>query len=102
MKDSGIEKYTASFALALAITSLLSALLVVIKERNEDTLLAWMKAATGHHWISHGILVLSLFVVLGWALAQIGVGARLSGNVLSAIISGSLVLSGLIIAGFFI
>ena len=102
MKDPGIEKYTASFALALAVSSLLSALLVVIKERNADTLLAWMKAATGHHWISHGILVLSLFVVLGWALAQIGVGARLSGNVLSGIITGSLVLSGLIIVGFFI
>ncbi|MDA7086404.1 hypothetical protein PH586_08440 [Pseudomonas sp. SA3-5] len=102
MKDTGIGKYTVSFALAFAVTSLLSAVLVVAKERNEDTLLAWMKAATGHHWISHGILDLLVFVLLGWALAQIGFGARWSGNVLSAIITSSVVLSSLIIAGFFV
>lgn len=61
-----------------------------------------MKAATGHHGISHGILVLIVFVVLGWALAQLGFGTRLSGNVLSAILTSSVVLSSLIIAGFFV
>jgi hypothetical protein len=102
MNDTGIGKYSVSFALAFAVTSLLSAVLVVVKEQNQDTLLAWMKAATGHHWISHGILDLLVFVLLGWALARIGVGARLSGNALSAIVSGSVLLSGLIIAGFFV
>jgi hypothetical protein len=102
MKDTDIGKYSVSFALAFAVTSLLSAVLVVVKEQNQDTLLAWMKAATGHHWISHGILDLLVFVLLGWALARIGFGARLSGNALSAIVSGSVLLSGLIIAGFFV
>lgn len=102
MNDTCIGKYTVSFALAFAVTSLLSAVLVVVKEQNQDTLLAWMKAATGHHWVSHGILDLLVFVLLGWALARIGVGARLSGNALSAIVSGSVLLSGLIIAGFFV
>ncbi|OHC65770.1 MAG: hypothetical protein A3J25_12135 [Pseudomonadales bacterium RIFCSPLOWO2_02_FULL_63_210] len=102
MKDTGIGRYSVSFALAFAVTSLLSAVLVVVKEQNQDTLLAWMKAATGHHWISHGILDLLVFIVLGWALARIGVGARLSGNALSAIVSGSVLLSGLIIVGFFV
>jgi hypothetical protein len=102
MKDTDIGKYSVSFALAFAVTSLLSAVLVVVKERNPDTLLAWMKAATGHHWVSHGILDLLVFVVLGWALARIGFGARLSGNALSAIVTGSVLLSGLIIAGFFV
>lgn len=102
MKDSGIGKYGVSFALAFAVTSLLSAVLVVAKERNQDTLLAWMKAATGHHWITHGILDLLIFVVLGLVLARIGLGARLSGNALSAIVSASVLVSGLIIAGFFV
>jgi hypothetical protein len=102
MKGSAEHKYTASFAVALAVTSLLSALLVVLKEQNEETVMAWMKAATGHHWVSHGVLVLIIFLLLGWALARSGAVTRLSGNLLSAIITASVLLSSLIIAGFFI
>ncbi|GGB92460.1 hypothetical protein GCM10011352_18150 [Marinobacterium zhoushanense] len=102
MNDTGIGRYNRGFALSLAITSLLSALLVVIKEENQDSVLAWMIAATGHHWVTHGVLVLVLYAVLGWILAQLQLGTRLTGNGLSAVISGSLVVSGLIIAGYFI
>jgi len=102
MNDTGIDNYNRAFALSFAISSLLSALLVVLKEQNADTLLAWMKAATGHHWITHGILVVAVFVLLGWLLAQTTLGTRLTGSGLSAVISGSLVVSGLIIAGYFI
>ena len=102
MKDTAIGNYSRSFALSLAITSLLNAVLVVIKEQNPDTVLAWMKAATGHHWISHGMLILIVFAVLGWTLAGLKLGAGLGGNGLSAVISGSLVLSGLVIAAYFI
>jgi hypothetical protein len=102
MKDMGIGNYSRSFALSLAITSLLSAILVVIKEQNPETVLAWMKAATGHHWISHGILILIVFAVLGGVLARVKLGTGLGGNGLSALVSGSLVLSGLVIAGYFV
>ena len=37
-----ISKYTASFGISLAITSVLSALLVVVKELNENSVLAGM------------------------------------------------------------
>ncbi len=102
MNAAPLEKHTVSFALSLAITSLLSALLVVIKETNKDSVFAWMAAATGHHWVSHGVLVVFLFLALGWFLGRIGLGAQLSGNALSAIITASVALSSLIIAGFFI
>ncbi|MBV1788093.1 hypothetical protein KQ940_08495 [Marinobacterium sp. D7] len=102
MSDTGIGNYNRAFALSFAITSLLSALLVVLKEQNEDTVLAWMKAATGHHWITHGVLVVVVFILLGWLLAQTKLGSRLTGNGLSAVISGSVVLSGVVIAGYFI
>ncbi|MFC6673761.1 hypothetical protein [Marinobacterium aestuariivivens] len=95
-------QYSAVFGLALAITSLLNALLVVLKEQNNETVLAWMTAATGHHWISHGMLVIVLFIVLRWLMARLGLGADLTGNRLSALVSGSLALSGLVIAGYFI
>ncbi len=101
MKETGIGKYSAAFGLALAVTSMLSALLVVLKEQNEETVLAWMKAATGHHWVTHGAFDLALFLLLGLIFAQAGWGARLSGNALAGIITLSVLLSSLIIAGYF-
>jgi hypothetical protein len=96
-------KYTKSFGLSFAITSVFSALLVVLKETNEDTVLAWMAAATGHHWITHGILNLVLFIILGWLLARPnhGHGVNISERSLIMCIVAALVVGGLIIAGFY-
>ncbi|MBI3436853.1 MAG: hypothetical protein HY056_17515, partial [Proteobacteria bacterium] len=55
VRNEDVNKYTASFGLSLGLTSLFNALLVVIKETNEDTVLAWMKAS-GHHWVTQGVL----------------------------------------------
>lgn len=97
------EKYAIAFGRSFAVTSVLSALLVVVKERNE-TVMAWMKAAMGHHWVTHGVLTIVLFVVLGAVLA-----ARSSSTVTSEdynrtaiAVSLSTIISGLIIAGFFL
>lgn len=97
-----IGGYTVAFGLSFAITSVLSALLVILKESNQATVLAWMKAATGHHWVTHGLLDVIVFVVLGVLLAKVGGGVRMTANALSATIVGATVLSGLIIAGFFL
>jgi hypothetical protein len=99
-----LDKYTKSFGLSFAITSLISALLVVVKETNEDTVLAWMKAASGHHWVTHGILNLVLFLFFGWLLARPndGQGVNITAQSLVTSIVASLIVSGLIIAGFYV
>ncbi len=97
-----VSVYTASFGLSLGITSLLSALLVILKETNEDTVLAWMKAATGHHWVTHGIIDLVLFVALGYLLVGPARSWAQQPNRLIAWVVGSVVVSGLLIAGFYI
>jgi len=104
MEPEEIGKYARSFGLSFAITSIVSAILVIVKESNEDTVLAWMKAATGHHWITHGLFNLILFVVLGWALSRLnnGEGIRISANRLLGSIVGAVVISGLFIMGFYI
>ncbi len=94
--------YTRSFGLSFAITSVISSLLVILKETNEDTVLAWMKAATGHHWVTHGIFDILLFVILGFALAKSGDGREMSADSLITTVVGALVLSVLIIVGFYI
>ena len=104
METIEIGKYTKSFGLSFAITSVISALLVILKESNEETVLAWMKAATGHHWITHGIIDIILFVALGWALSRpnSGQGLKISANALIGNIVAATLISGLLIAGFFI
>jgi lipoprotein signal peptidase len=104
MENAGIWKFTKSFGLSFAITSVLSALLVVLKESNEDTVLAWMKSATGHHWVTHGIFNLIVFVALGWALSRLnsGQGLKITANALVICIVGAVCVSGLIITGFYV
>ena len=103
MQDNGLGKYTVSFGVSLAITVLLSALLVVFKELN-DPLLNFMKKVTIHHWVTHGTFDLIIFVVLGWLLAQLngGTGLKIPTKNFITMIVGAVVLGGLIIAGFYL
>lgn len=96
------DAYATGFGLSFAITSVLSALLVVLKEMNEDSVLAAMKAITGHHWVTHGVLDVVLFVVIGMALAKGGQGMTMQADTLVRSIVGSVILSGLIIVGFYL
>lgn len=107
MKDveprQALGKYTESFGLSLAITNVISALLVVAKE-NSEALMAWMNALTGHHWVTHGVLVLGLFLMLGLLLPRLPRGGwtRPGSDAIAIAIAVSVVASGLIIAGFFL
>lgn len=96
------DSYATGFGLSFAITSVLSALLVVLKEVKEDSVLAAMKAITGHHWVTHGVLDVVLFVVIGLALAKGGQGVTMAADTLVKTIAGSVILSGLIIVGFYL
>jgi hypothetical protein len=104
MEDKGLGRYTVSFGVALGITCVASALLVVLKELAEHSVLVWMKGATGHHWVTHGVFDLVVFIVLGLLLARAngGSGIRISEKSLITIIVGAVVLGGLIIAGFYL
>ncbi len=103
MNDKELGKYTVSFGIALAITSMLSALLVVVKELNAP-LLNLMKQLTGHHWVTHGIFDLIVFVVLGFGLAQreTVTGLNFATKNFIAVIATGVVIGGLIIAGFYL
>ncbi len=96
------DAYATGYGLSFAITSVLSALLVVLKEMKEDSVLAAMKAITGHHWVTHGILDVILFVVIGMALAKGGKGMTMQTDTLVQTVVGAVVVSGLIIVGFYL
>ena len=91
-----------AFGYSLALTSLLSSVLVIVKEGNEPLKLM-MKAATGHHWITHGLIVLTLFIVLGFFLASViprNSGIETYDRVATAVITATF-LGGSLIAGFY-
>ena len=66
--------------------------------------MAWMKAATPHYWITHTLLDLILFVVLGVVLAKSnkGQGIKVSPDRVNSFIVRAFVISGILIAGFYL
>ncbi len=96
--DTGISATVAGFGLSYAITSLFNVLLVIVKE-NVPGVEDLMKGLTGHHWVSHGLIVLIVFVILGYALR--GPAARMPVDRLINYIVGSTVISGLALAFYF-
>ncbi|KUO65417.1 MAG: hypothetical protein APF80_06460 [Alphaproteobacteria bacterium BRH_c36] len=95
-----VNSQVAGYGYSYAITSLLSALLVVLKESSAPVM-DMMARLSGHHWVTHGILDIILFVAIGWLLSRSALASDASyGSVISAVI-GSTVISGLIIAGFY-
>ncbi len=103
MASNEIGKNTRSFGLSLAITSVLSAILVTIKESSHGVM-NFMKAVTFHHWVTHGLFVVVIFIVLGWALSRTnsGQGPSMTAERLIQLVVGSAVVSGVLIAGFYL
>jgi hypothetical protein len=103
MENRTVSKYTTSFGLSLALTSVLNALLVVVKEKS-PAVQAGMKSLTGHHWITHAAIVLILFAAFGWVFAwgKDGQGMTLPVNRLIQTIIAGVVVAGGIIVGFYL
>ena len=96
-----LSKYTVSFGLSLAVTSVVNALLVIAKETHPATVMAWMKKMSGHHWATHSLLSLVLFFALGLVLAR-GQGPKVTAAGLVKIIVGGVAVGGLTILGFYL
>lgn len=100
-EDIRLGKLTTSFGLSLGVTSILSALLVILKETNEQTVLAWMKAAAGHHWVTHGLFDLATFIILGFALRGLANQLQSRPIVVTTLALGGAVTGALLVAAFY-
>jgi len=69
MTNNALDRTTLGFGISAAIMSILNTLLVIVKEL-VPPLKKTMAAALGHHWTTHGAVVLVLFLVLGVVLAR--------------------------------
>jgi hypothetical protein len=98
--QTGLSKCSIGFGFSLAIACLVNAAIVVIKE-SSPKVQAWMKSVTGHHWVTHSLIVIVLFVVLGWLFSR-GKGLGMGARRLTLLVAGGVVLGSLIIAGFYL
>lgn len=97
MQNNVLSKHTVSFGFSLSVCSLFNALLVIAKEKS-PAVQSSMQKLTGHHWVTHVVLVLVLFFVLGFLFTNI----TSSVNRLIKIIVAGVVISGLMIVGFYL
>jgi len=101
--DQLTNKYTRGFGVSLITVMLVNAVLTVVKESYEP-IIKGMAAISGHHWITHGIVVILLFFILGFLFSsgQSGEtswpGAR--GVTIGTIVSA--IIGGILIGGFYL
>ena len=103
MENTGVSKYTISFGLSLAITSVINVLLVIAKEKF-PSVMAGLQKLTGHQWVSHCAIILILFTFFGWMFARANGGRGIQitvNNLIRALVSG-VVIGGFVIMGFYL
>ncbi|HQN57749.1 MAG TPA: hypothetical protein PLR24_10965 [Saprospiraceae bacterium] len=96
-----MDKYTAGFGLSLVVASFLNAIILIVKEKNTAVMSA-LKAALGHHWITHGLIVIAVFIILGFIFSNMKLESKLNACKIQKYIIWSVIISGVIIAGFFL
>jgi hypothetical protein len=96
-----MNKYSAGFGLSLIVTNLLSAVILLFKELSANVMSA-MKAALGHHWTTHGVILIVVFVILGFIFSGMKLGTKWDSQKMLKYIILAVIISGVITAGFFL
>src|SRR5689334_20889935 len=95
-----LSRTAAGFSAAAAITLAFNALLTIVKDASEP-LHDFMQKLMGHHWTTHGVVVLVVFFVLGWLLSKSEAVSRMSDTALiGAVVAGALINGGAIALWF--
>lgn len=104
-ENKGVSRYTNSFGLSLALASVINGLLVVAKEKSAPVM-SGMQKLTGHHWVTHAVIVLAVFGVFGFGFTRTNGGrgpkmtsGRLIGTVVSGVVVGAVIIVGFYLAG---
>ena len=100
LENQAWDKFSVGFGLSFLIASIFNGLLIIAKE-SYDPLKSWMKSLSGHHWITHGIFVIVLFIVLGYIFSRTDIDKKIDADKISFLVIVGTILGGLIIVGFF-
>lgn len=92
---------TSGFVLAAAITVVFNTALAWAKDAYPP-LSRFMQSLTGHHWTTHGLADLLLFVGLGLIFAKTRVAEKISAERLTALLVGSVAIAGLGLVAWYV
>jgi hypothetical protein len=83
---------TSGFALSAAITILFNTALAWAKDAYPP-LNTFMKSLTGHHWTTHGLADLFLFIGLGLIFSKSGIAEKINPARLAPMLAGTVVVA---------
>jgi hypothetical protein len=89
--DGPLDPASSGFGLSAAIVIIVNTVLAWIKDA-WDPLNSFMASLTGHHWITHGVFDVVLFVVLGLVLMRRDL--KIDGTTLAAILGAAAIIGG--------
>jgi multisubunit Na+/H+ antiporter MnhB subunit len=107
MKSTGssespkLSAVTSGFVLAAAIAILFNTALAWAKDAYAP-LTDFMKALTGHHWTTHGLADLGLFVALGFIFTHSKIAGKTDPNRLIGFLIGAVVIGALGLALWYV
>lgn len=101
MDNQKLDMKSAAFGLSAIITILLNTLLVWAKESYKPLEEA-MTTLSGHHWITHSIFDIVLFIGLGYVFYYINVADKIRDARLVNILYLSVIVSTLGLASWFL
>jgi hypothetical protein len=92
---------TSSFALAAAVTVLFNTVLAWAKD-SYAPLNAFMKSLTGHHWTTHGLADIAVFVGLGLIFQKTHTAEKMDPNRVISLLVWAVVAAGLGLALWYV
>lgn len=67
--NQNIDNTTIAFCISASVAIIFNTILVWLKQSN-PSLMAWMNSLTTNHWITHGLFVIAVFLILGALLSK--------------------------------
>src|ERR1041385_1947435 len=99
--ETTLDRVSAAFITSAAVTIAFNALLTIVKDASAP-LHDFMARLTPHRWITHGIVVLAVFAILGLVLTRSDAVGRIGDTRLVEWLIASTLLSGGAIAAWFL
>jgi len=94
--NTQLDKYTLGFGISAAIVILFNAFLMILKE--EIPLVhKMMVALSGHHWTSHGLIDVTLFILLGFLFSNRSIKVNISSVIIASTVVGVLLIIGMVV-----
>lgn len=91
--SQALSRESVAFGLSAAVTVLFNTVLALVKDSIE-ALNSFMASLTGHHWTTHAIFDLIVFVGLGFIFMKTGTGSGMTASRLAVTLVAAVVVAG--------